>query len=317
MRAPRILALARTSRCAMVGTGTRNACAISSVERPPSVRRVRATCASVASAGWQHVKIRQSLSSGTDVSSSADSSRWYAISSCFCTRRARRRRPSIALCRAVDTSQATGFAGVPAPGHRSIAVANASWSASSATSKSPSRRMRVARIRPCSARKISSRRMAAWWKSYSTGRQRARDRLLWRAHPNGPHLDRVAPAQQRVAGRDRERLVEVLDFDDAVAAQLLLGLGERAIGRDRLAVLQPHGRGGAGQVQRIAGLKDAVPSEALAELDSLVVDRLPFLLRHLSPQLLVPVHEQHVTHVRCPFSGPSLPGSGSSSPAGP
>src|SRR5881628_2173071 len=302
MRAARILALARTSRCAMVGAGTRNAFAISSVERPPSVRSVRATCASVASAGWQHVKIRRSRSSGTGASSSsANSSMCRAISSCFCARRARRRSRSIALWRAVETSQAAGFPGVPDIGHCSSAAANASWSDSSATSKSPSRRMSVARIRPYSVRKMSSMPMTAWWKSYSTGRPRARDRLLRRPHPDGPHLDRVAPLQQRVAGGDRERLVEVLDLDDAIAAQLLLGLGERAVGRDRPAVLQPQGGGGAGQVQRIARLEDAVLPEALAVLDRLVVDCFPLLLRHLSPQLLVSVHEQHVAHAGCPF----------------
>ena len=147
----------------MVGAGTRKACAISSVESPPSVRSVSATCASGASAGWQHVKIRRRRSSGTGVSSSwsdsgADSSRCFAISSCFCTKRAPRRSRSIALCRPVETSHATGFAGVPASGHCSSATANASWSASSAVSMSPSRRMSVARIRPCSDRKISSMR---------------------------------------------------------------------------------------------------------------------------------------------------------------
>ena len=55
MPAARIFAFARTSRFAIVGSGTRNARAISSVVRPPSVRRVSATWASSASAGWQHV----------------------------------------------------------------------------------------------------------------------------------------------------------------------------------------------------------------------------------------------------------------------
>ena len=54
----------------MVGAGTRKARAISSVDSPPSVRSVSATCASIASAGWQHVKIRRSRSSGTGASSS-------------------------------------------------------------------------------------------------------------------------------------------------------------------------------------------------------------------------------------------------------
>ncbi len=51
MRASRILDFARTSRCAIVAVGTRNARAISSVWRPPSVRSVSATWASGPSAG--------------------------------------------------------------------------------------------------------------------------------------------------------------------------------------------------------------------------------------------------------------------------
>ena len=46
MRASRILRLARTSRCASVGSGTRKARATPAVDSPPSVRRVSATCAS-------------------------------------------------------------------------------------------------------------------------------------------------------------------------------------------------------------------------------------------------------------------------------
>jgi len=47
----------------IVSNGTRKARAISSVERPPSVRSVSPTCASSASAGWQQVKISSSRSS--------------------------------------------------------------------------------------------------------------------------------------------------------------------------------------------------------------------------------------------------------------
>ena len=63
MPASRILALARTSRWAIVGSATRKAAAISAVVSPPSRRSVRATRASMARAGWQHVKIRRSRSS--------------------------------------------------------------------------------------------------------------------------------------------------------------------------------------------------------------------------------------------------------------
>ena len=43
MPASRILRFALTRRCAIVASGTRNARAISSVSRPPSIRRVSAT----------------------------------------------------------------------------------------------------------------------------------------------------------------------------------------------------------------------------------------------------------------------------------
>ena len=69
MPAARIFRFARTSRCAIVASGTRNARAISSVVRPPSVRSVNATWASSASAGWQHVKISSSRSSAKSWSS--------------------------------------------------------------------------------------------------------------------------------------------------------------------------------------------------------------------------------------------------------
>ena len=62
--------------------------------------------------------------------------------------RASRRSWSMALWRAADTSQATGFPGAPSRGQVSTAAANASWTASSDRSKSPTRRITVARIRP-------------------------------------------------------------------------------------------------------------------------------------------------------------------------
>ena len=58
----------------MVGSGTRNARAISSVVRPPSRRSVSATRASVDSTGWQAVNISRSRSSPTSSSSAASRS---------------------------------------------------------------------------------------------------------------------------------------------------------------------------------------------------------------------------------------------------
>ncbi len=50
------------------------------------------------------------------------------------------------------TIQAPGFAGTPFCGQRSAAIAKASWTASSARSKSPSARIRIATARPNSSR---------------------------------------------------------------------------------------------------------------------------------------------------------------------
>jgi hypothetical protein len=57
------LALARTSRFAIVASDTRQARAISAVLRPASVRSVSATRASSDSAGWQQVNSSRSRSS--------------------------------------------------------------------------------------------------------------------------------------------------------------------------------------------------------------------------------------------------------------
>ena len=58
----------------------------------------------------------------------------------------------MARFRAVVVIQAPGLSGTPRTGHVSSAVTNASWTASSARSKSPSTRMSVATARPDSSR---------------------------------------------------------------------------------------------------------------------------------------------------------------------
>lgn len=161
MRALRIFAFARTNRCAMVGSGTRNARATSAVDSPPSRRSVSATRAGSASAGWQQVKISRSWSSG---SSSAASTASSGVCVGCGTRRAAaarrsapvvsRRNRSIARLRAVVMIQPAGLGGMPSLGQQRTAAANASATASSATSRSPVTRASTATARPCSARKI-------------------------------------------------------------------------------------------------------------------------------------------------------------------
>ena len=127
-----------------------------------SARTLRAASARpalpAAAPGWQQVKISRRRSSSTlssseprDVVRSSASSR-SASSPSDASNRARRRIASIALNRPAETSHARGLAGTPSRGHCSTAAANASCSASSARSKSPSRRISVAKTRRDSAR---------------------------------------------------------------------------------------------------------------------------------------------------------------------
>ena len=183
--AARILCFARTSRWAIAASLVRKARAISGVVSPPSRRSVSATCASVASAGWQHVKISASRSSGIVVMSSSSSSSGAsaasrASSSCLVSRVRRRRSRSIARFRAVVTIQAPGFAGTPSRGQRSAAIVNASWTASSARSKSPSAPIRIETARPNSSRN-------AW----ATG-SAATPRSPRRRRPDAPRSTRTA-----------------------------------------------------------------------------------------------------------------------------
>ena len=78
MFAAAILRLARVIRWAIVRSGTRKALATSGTVSPPRSRRVRATCASSASAGWQQVKMSRSRSSVTEVTGAPGSS--WAVS---------------------------------------------------------------------------------------------------------------------------------------------------------------------------------------------------------------------------------------------
>ncbi len=151
MPAWRIFCLARTRRLAMVCSLTRNALAISAVLSPARVRRVSATWAGTASAGWQQVNINRSRSSGTASSSSVGGSGAgdrAAASWSLAAPSASRRSRSTARLRAVVVSQAPGRRGTPSRGQVRRARAKASWAQSSARSQSPVSRMTLATTRP-------------------------------------------------------------------------------------------------------------------------------------------------------------------------
>src|SRR5215472_6929111 len=295
MCASRIFCLARTSRCARVGSGTRKARAISAVVRPQRVRRVNATWASLPSDGWQQVKISRSLSSGysTASSNSAGSSKGcsrcasYSSSGCFSVFVFSRRTASKSFRWATVVSQAPGFRGTPSFSQCTAAEANASCNDSSARSKEPERRINVAMIRPYSSRKTSSSvspadmaarvaqsASAGKWNlcgapanRLSSGIQSPTSSVLFstkhlrqsfRLKPERANLDAAFAAQ---AGGGNllgplDRLCQILAVEDVIACQLLLCLGERSVHHQHLAVPAPDCGGRAGWAQRRRALQD-------------------------------------------------------------
>src|SRR5215207_687878 len=299
MAASRILRLALTSRWAMVASGTMKAWAISGVDSPPRVRRVRATRASGDRAGWQQVKISRSRSSAMvciSVSWPRAASSRARVARRSASPRSRRSR-SMALLRAVVMIQAPGRSGTPAVGQRWTATRKASWTASSARSKSPRTRMRVATACPDSSRNTrstSARVSAATLTPRLSGRHvHLHDR---------PDLDRPA-ADVGDPGGDLDRLVQVLGLDDVEAAELLLGLGERPVGAEGRAVAHPHGGGRRGRLQRLAGLVDAAVDDVLGEGHVLLELGLGLLLALAGPVLLAGVDQQRVAHAPSLGSG--------------
>src|SRR5678815_2294307 len=157
--------------------------------------------------------------------------------------------PSIALKRPAETSHGTGLAGIPSRGHCSTAARNASCIASSARSKSPSRRIsvastlresrrkRVATVAVMSAGAAAASRDTAGPRAPDSSDARAQDAQQRNSTEDkderGPH--RVGNAEQvhgRVgAGRARledigQKPVELGRADDAV--------GEGEVARRRL-----------------------------------------------------------------------------------
>ena len=132
-----------------------------------------ATRASATSAGWQQVNISRRRSSGKPSGSSASPPSASKAASCarFSSSTRSRRSRSIARLRAVVVIHAPGLRGTPSLGQRSSATIQASWTASSARSKSPRTRMSDATARPDSRR--NRRSIAAPGSSYAktlTGR---------------------------------------------------------------------------------------------------------------------------------------------------
>src|SRR5215211_216297 len=308
MRAAVILCLARTRRRPIVDSVTRKALATCLVDRPPSSRKVSASCASVDSAGWQQVKISRSRSSGTGptswgVAGSPPPGASTATSLSSCRPRDSRRRRSMAWLRAVVVIQPPGLGGTPSRGHLPRATAKASWTASSARSMSPKTPIRAASDRPDSSRKIrptspSSSLMAALPSPTPSGLE-ARERTDLDRHLDGPGDLR----------RPTKRGIQVLGLDDVEATQVLLGLHEGAVGGHHLAARHTHDGGGGGFVQAAGDDPGTGRLQLLLEDGELLVGPGHLLVGHGLADLALDAvdRQQVVRHGDPPGGGRALP----------
>ena len=139
-----MLCLARLMRWAMVASGTRKALAICAVVRPPTARRVSASCDAGERAGWQQRMSRVSVSSCSGACSSPGAgAKASSAGTCAAAVSSRRRRAcslrswSVSRREATVTSQPRGLSGMPSAGHWTAAASSASCTASSHASKRP------------------------------------------------------------------------------------------------------------------------------------------------------------------------------------
>src|SRR5438552_10709823 len=107
-----------------------------------------------------------------------------------------------------------------------------------------------------------------------------------------PDLDRAATGHGNPR-RDGDRLVEIAGIDQEVAAQLLLGFRERAVGHYPFALAYPDAGRRGGRLERGGGEILARGIELVCELRRLAVTLLSLAL---TQGLLVQVNQQHVSH---------------------
>src|SRR5208337_4096043 len=175
---------------------------------------------------------------------------------------------------------AAGLPGMPWPGQRASAAVKASCIASSARSKEPETRMRPAMMRPDSRRNTDS---TVLFRSSIYIRRRAvlPSFALSRHRPDGPYFNTTGAAG--ASGGDLrgpfERFVQVLAIENVVSGKLLLGLRERPVGYERLAILHANGRGAAGRLQRFSASEDSANVGLFHDGPVLGRDSLLFLRR--------------------------------------
>src|SRR4051812_16690496 len=311
---------ARLMRCAMVASGTRKARAISAVDRPPTARRVSATCDGGVSAGWQHrnSSVRVSSPVGPRASRSGYASppaggggggaappppRGAGAPGRRGGRGGGRPPPPAGGGRRRGAAGRRGAAPPPSPPPLGVspappARATGPWPPPAPPGRRPRRRR--------SGRSGAPAHRAP--PGPAAGRPASRSRPDVGLVHDRPDLD--APvARRRVASRDLQGPFLAVAVDDPQAAQVLLGLGVGAVGH--------HGRP-AGDPDHLGVhlVGQAIGADELARLEQLLVEGIGLaddlgegLRTHRAEGFLVAVDQQHVLHGSllsyCGWAGPT------------
>src|SRR5262249_7177257 len=107
--------------------------------------------------------------------------------------------------------------------------------------------------------------------------------------------DRPEP-RARDPRRRLDRVVQALAFDQVVSPELLLRLGEGAIGDESVAFPQAHRGGRLGRLQGVPAEEPALLLEPARVLRVLLVELSRLLLAQARQELLVVVDHEQVLH---------------------
>ena len=295
MPASRILRFARTSRCAIVASGTRNARAISGGGEPGErAQRER----DLGLDRQRRVAAGEDQAQPVVGDAAVVDHRWWLVGHDgrrppapsprrVCARRSR----SSARLRAVVVSQAPGLRGTPSRGHRSSARANASCAHSSARSQSPVVRMRVATTRPHSSRNARATASSTSDRPTTSPRSAApRSSRAWRrGSSTPPRWPRRGPCSR--PGRSPA-------ICSLVSAN---GPSDVSTSPSRTRTVVADGRG----PEPLAALQHAAAAHLLAPRHVAGHLGAGLVLRHLGLALVLGADQQCVTH-GCLLGSPSV-----------
>ena len=117
-----------------------------------------------------------------------------------------------------------------------------------------------------------------------------------------PHLD-TPKARRRPPRRDLDGLIQVPGIDQEEPTQLLLGLGEEAVGHRLLAASNPHGAGGLNALECVRDDQVTALPQGLDIGQSLAPEGVPLALGQGVELLLFFVGQAQVLHCMLQVGG--------------